>query len=91
MPDRIAEGDELWNENFDNWYLDELRYYYEGTYLFKNALTVVRSCTYYNYLETIIMAKKKKAPGQTLKKESRIAKARSWLPMYESTKVVKRY
>jgi hypothetical protein len=39
------------------------------------------------------MAKKskKRAPNQTLKKESRIAKARSWLPTYEGTKVVRAY
>jgi len=37
------------------------------------------------------MAKKKKSPGRTLKKESRIAKARHWLPTYEGTKVVRAY
>ena len=35
--------------------------------------------------------KKKKASGQTPKKESRIAKARHWLPTYEGTKVVRAY
>jgi hypothetical protein len=35
--------------------------------------------------------KNKKAPGQTLKKESRIAKAKNWLPTYEGTKVVRAY
>jgi len=33
----------------------------------------------------------KKSPTRTLKKEVRIAKARSWLPTYEGTKVVKAY
>lgn len=38
------------------------------------------------------MAKKKKrAPIRTLKKESRIARARNWLPTYEGTKVVRAY
>lgn len=35
--------------------------------------------------------KKKKAPAQTLKKEARIAKARTWLPSYEGTKAVSGY
>ena len=35
--------------------------------------------------------KKKKAPGRTLRKESRIARARNWLPTYEGTKVVRAY
>jgi len=34
---------------------------------------------------------KKKAPATTLKKESRIAKARIWLQTYEGTKVVRAY
>lgn len=38
------------------------------------------------------MAKKnKKSPKTTPKKESRIAAARSWLPTYEGTKVVRAY
>ena len=35
--------------------------------------------------------KKKKAPTRTQKKESRIARARDWLPTYEGTKVVRAY
>ena len=35
--------------------------------------------------------KKKKAPTRTQKKESRIARARNWLPTYEGTKVVRAY
>jgi len=37
------------------------------------------------------MAKKKKAPTRKQKKESRIARARNWLPTYEGTKVVRAY
>jgi hypothetical protein len=37
------------------------------------------------------MAKKKHSPKRTLKKESRLAKARSWLPTYEGTKIVRSY
>jgi len=37
------------------------------------------------------MAKKKKNPTRTQKKESRIARAKNWLPTYEGTKVVKAY
>jgi len=35
--------------------------------------------------------KKKKAPTLTQKKESRIARARKWLPTYEGTKIVRAY
>jgi response regulator of citrate/malate metabolism len=35
--------------------------------------------------------KKKKTPTRTQKKESRIARARNWLPTYEGTKVVRAY
>ena len=35
--------------------------------------------------------KKKKTPTRTLKKESRIARARNWLPTYEGTKIVRSY
>ena len=35
--------------------------------------------------------KKKKAPARTQKKESRIARARNWLPTYEGTKIVRAY
>lgn len=35
--------------------------------------------------------KKKKAMAQTLKKEARIAKAKTWLPSYGGTKVVSDY
>jgi RimJ/RimL family protein N-acetyltransferase len=35
--------------------------------------------------------KKKKAPARTQKKASRIVRARSWLPTYEGTKVVRAY
>ena len=35
--------------------------------------------------------KKKKAPTRAQKKESRIARARNWLPTYDGTKVVRAY
>lgn len=35
--------------------------------------------------------KKKKAPTRAQKKESRIARARNWLPTYEGTKIVRAY
>jgi len=35
--------------------------------------------------------KKKKAPTRTQKKESRIARAKNWLPTYEGTKIVRAY
>lgn len=37
------------------------------------------------------MKKKKKAPTRTQKKESRIARAKNWLPTYEGTKIVRAY
>ena len=47
-------------------------------------------CRLWIYRGLIIMAKKK-PPTRTLKKESRIAKAKSWLPTYEGKKVVRAY
>ena len=50
----IEEGDELWNENSNDWYLNDLGYYYEEAYLFENVLTVVLSCDdYTNWRLTI--------------------------------------
>ena len=43
LPEYIAEGDDVWNENIDSWYVTGLTYYYEGAYQTQNVLTVMRS------------------------------------------------
>ena len=43
----IAEGDDIWSEYFDDWYVQKFGYYYENAYKLENVITVVRSREFY--------------------------------------------
>lgn len=43
MPDLIAEGDSIWEENINNTDIRAMYYYYEGAFKFGNIINVMRS------------------------------------------------
>ena len=43
FPDLITESDATWREYYDDWYVQELSYYFEGAYIVDNVLNVARS------------------------------------------------